>query len=207
MATIIAKRPATVSFGEDIKFARRGSRAYSVQHDKRDADLILRRQSIKYQFPNAALEADVKDTDVDSDVDEDEIRRHVYGKPISEMSFVGIDTSVRRPTVSSARRSVVWAHDRKLYEEKNRQQVEEFKSQPYMKHQYPSLRKHYPGTWKLSTRDQIQATTERLAHAPAPTAASLHLHKYHSLLYRLLDENNIVPYSTNLQRRPNTSVY
>jgi hypothetical protein len=38
-----------------------------------------------------------------------------------------------------------------VYEEKNRQQVVEFKSQPYMKHEYPSLRKHYPGTWKLST--------------------------------------------------------
>jgi hypothetical protein len=65
MATIVTKRPATVSFGENIEFARRGSRAYSVQHDKRDADLILRRQSIKYQFPNPALEADVKDTDFD----------------------------------------------------------------------------------------------------------------------------------------------
>ena len=65
MATTITKRPATVSFGENIQFARRGSVAYSVQRDKRDADLILRRQSIKYQFPNPTLEADIKDTDVD----------------------------------------------------------------------------------------------------------------------------------------------
>jgi hypothetical protein len=27
------------------------------------------------------------------------------------------------------------------------------------------------------------------------------------LLYKLLDEKNRVPYSTNLQRRPKTSVY
>lgn len=140
------------------------------------------------------------------EVNEDDIRKHVFGKPVSEMTFIGLDTSVRRPTVSSARHSVIWARDRKLYEERNKFDVEEFRNQPYMKHEYPSLRKHYPGTWKLATRDQIDETTDRLSHTPAPTAASLHLHKYHSYLYRKLHESDHIP-NSSYRRRPKTSVF
>lgn len=140
------------------------------------------------------------------EVNEDDIRKHVFGKPVSEMTFIGLDTSVRRPTVSSARHSVIWARDRKLYEERNKFDVEEFRNQPYMKHEYPSLRKHYPGTWKLATRDQIDETTDRLSHTPAPTAASLHLHKYHSYLYRKLHESDHIP-NFSYRRRPKTSVF
>ncbi|XP_071154343.1 uncharacterized protein [Mytilus edulis] len=206
MATTAMQRPATVSFGGDIVLdRRRGSRSYSIQHDRRDSYDQLRRQSIKYQFPNPILEAEIKGSDL-PEVNEDDIRKHVFGKPVSEMTFIGLDTSVRRPTVSSARHSVIWARDRKLYEERNKFDVEEFRNQPYMKHEYPSLRKHYPGTWKLATRDQIDETTDRLSHTPAPTAASLHLHKYHSYLYRKLHESDHIP-NSSYRRRPKTSVF
>lgn len=65
MATTAMQRPATVSFGGDIVLdRRRGSRSYSIQHDRRDSYDQLRRQSIKYQFPNPILEAEIKDSDL-----------------------------------------------------------------------------------------------------------------------------------------------
>lgn len=124
------------------------------------------------------------------------------------MTFTGYDTSVRRPTISSARRSVLWARERKLYEERNQLYVEEFKDQPYNRHEYPSLRKHYPGTWRLATREQLQEITDRLSHTPAPTAASLHLHKYHSSLYRARYPNGTDHLlKTTNRSRPKTSIF
>ncbi|CAC5382115.1 unnamed protein product [Mytilus coruscus] len=208
MAMDVSQRPATVSFGTEVILGRRKSRAFSIsQQDTRDTE-TFRRQSYKYQFPNPALEADKKDFDL-SEIQESDIRRHVFGKPVEEMEFVGSDNTVRRPTVSSARRSVLWSRDRRLYEDRHRQDVEEFREQPYMRHEYPTLRKHYPGTWRLASRDEIQATTDRLTSVPAPTSASMNLHKFQCFLHNVLEveaQARNRELRSCLRRRPKTSV-
>ena len=142
-----------------------------------------------------------------SAVNEWDVRRHIYGKPLREMTFIGADSTIRRPTVSSARRSVLWSRDRRLYEDNHRQAAEEFKDKPYMNHEYPSIQKHYPGTWKLASREQIQATTDRLSSVPAPTAASLHMHKFQCFLHNVLELERDRELKPILQRpRPRTSI-
>ena len=86
------------------------------------------------------------------------------------MSFVAVESSVWRPTVASCRRAVLWSKQRRLYEEQSRQRMEEFKNRPYMNHEYPELMKHYPGTWKLLTKEEIDNSVKRLTTIPAPTS-------------------------------------
>lgn len=141
-------------------------------------------------------------------VSEEEIRRNVFGKPITEINLSsGSDNTIARFTVSSARRSVVWSRERRLYEDTNRKRTEEFKDQPYNKHKFPSINKHYPGTWKTASYEKIQETTDRLYHSPAPTAASTHMHRFQCFLHNALEEEerkrNHNRFGTS---RPSTSV-
>lgn len=122
------------------------------------------------------------------------------------MTLVGSDHTIRRYTISSARRSVVWSRERKLYEDKNRKKTEEFKDQPYNRHRFPSIGKHYPGTWKTASYDKIQETTERLYNSPAPTAASIHMHKFQCFLHNSLEIEERKQKKNKLVR-PNTSVF
>lgn len=108
-----------------------------------------------------------------STISEDDIRRSVFGTPLTQMRFVAVESSVWRSTVASSRRSVLWSRERKLYEEHSKQRMEEFKNRPYMNYEYPELMKHYPGTWRLATKNQLKGIVVRLTTNPAPTSASM----------------------------------
>jgi hypothetical protein len=51
--------------------------------------------------------------------------------------------------------------------------MEEFNNRPYMNYEYPELMKHYPGTWRLATKNQLKGIVVRLTTNPAPTSASM----------------------------------
>ena len=75
----------------------------------------------------------------------------------------GIDTSICRPTTASARRSVIWSRERKIYESQCDQRMTEFDNCPYMNHKYPNIDKHYPGTWRTANQDELQRIVRRLS--------------------------------------------
>lgn len=168
MAAAVLQRNPSISF--DTLPGGRKTRKHSFDYKQSEADPYSRRQSIKYHFPIPLLdETEVNETVVS----EDEIRKSVYGLPLSQMSFVAVESAVWRPTVASCRRSVLWSRERKLYEAQSRQRMEEFKEKPYMQHQYPELKRHYPGTWRLATKQEINGIVVRLTKNPAPTSASV----------------------------------
>ncbi|KAL3871463.1 hypothetical protein ACJMK2_039459 [Sinanodonta woodiana] len=110
------------------------------------------------------------DDECEEDVSEEEIRKSVFGESsFAERHYGEFDNSVSRPTTSSARRSVLWSRERKVYENAARRRMEEFKDSHYMKHQYPEIPKHYPGTWRVVTREELKKIVERLTR---PTTAS-----------------------------------
>lgn len=107
-------------------------------------------------------------------ISEEDIRRSVFGVPLSEKSFVAVEYAVWRPTTASCRRSVLWSRERRLYEAQSKQRLEEFKDRPYMHHEYPELKKHYPGTWRpKANKEELGKIVARLTANPAPTSASV----------------------------------
>ena len=168
MAANVVQRNMSISFDT---FPVQRTRKHSFDYKQPDPDLITRRPSIKYHFPILGLD-DKLDID-ESTISEDDIRRSVFGIPLAQMSFVAVESSVWRPTVASSRRSVLWSRERKLYEEQSKQRMEEFNNRPYMNYEYPELMKHYPGTWRLATKNQLKGIVARLTTNPAPTSASM----------------------------------
>ncbi|XP_060071880.1 uncharacterized protein LOC132551762 [Ylistrum balloti] len=112
------------------------------------------------------IEADDLNT---TEIDKDAIRRSVFGPRLSETNYGSIDTSVCRPTIASARRSVLWSRERRSYESVSKQNLQEFRDRPYMNYRYPELPKHYPGTWRTANAEQLEKIVERLTR---PTSLS-----------------------------------
>jgi hypothetical protein len=101
--------------------------------------------------------------------EEEMIRKTVFGAGISDLHLGDRDDTVSRPTTASARRSVIWSRERRLYEDASRQRLAEFSHHGYMQYQYPELGKHYPGTWRVADGEEVKRIVERLTR---PTAIS-----------------------------------
>ncbi|KAK6195321.1 hypothetical protein SNE40_000778 [Patella caerulea] len=74
--------------------------------------------------------------------------------------------TVARPTTSSARRSKLWSRERQNYEEEHRRIMEDFKNRPYLRYEYPELKKHYPGTWRVANSIEVDEIVKRLTRKP-----------------------------------------
>lgn len=94
---------------------------------------------------------------------ESEIRKSVYGKSLTDIHLGNYDHSITRPTVASARKSVLWSRERKVYETASRRRLEEFRSNPYFRYEYPEIPRHWPGTWAVMTVDELQSSVGRLS--------------------------------------------
>lgn len=94
---------------------------------------------------------------------EAEIRKSVYGKSLSEIHLGSYDHSITRPTVASARKSVLWSRERKVYETASRRRLDEFKSNPYFRFEYPEIPRHWPGTWAVMTWNELNPSVGRLS--------------------------------------------
>lgn len=109
---------------------------------------------------------------------EEQIRRSVYGnRNLTEIHLGNYDNSITRPTVSSARKSVLWSRERKVYETASRRRLEEFKDNPYFKFEYPEIPRHWPGTWAVMTSHDLESSAGRLSRpstAVRPRTAPLH---------------------------------
>lgn len=101
--------------------------------------------------------------------DEASIRENVFGKSLANVRLQDIDESVTRPTTASARKSVIWSRERRMYEAVNSEKTKEFRMRPYNFYQYPNLQKHYPGTWKVVDRPELNSIVDRLTR---PTISS-----------------------------------
>ena len=109
---------------------------------------------------------------------EDEIRESVYGIKLSEIHIGDYDHSITRPTVASARKSVLWSRERKIYETAARKRLEEFKTSPYFRFEYPEIPRHWPGTWIVMTHQQLASSIGRLSRpstAARPWTSPVHL--------------------------------
>ena len=100
---------------------------------------------------------------IPEDPTEDEIRRSVYGKSLPEMHIGDYDRSITRPTVSFARKCVIWSRDRKIYETASRNRLAEFNSKPYFRFEYPEIPRHWPGTWSVITDSELKGVVGRLS--------------------------------------------
>lgn len=107
---------------------------------------------------------------------EEEIRRSVYGNQITEVHLGNYDNSITRPTVASARKSVLWSRERKVYETASRRRLEEFKDNPYFRFEYPEIPRHWPGTWAVMTQRELDFSAGRLSRPSTarPRTAPLH---------------------------------
>jgi len=107
---------------------------------------------------------------------ETEIRKSVYGIDLSDIHLGNYDNSITRPTVASARKSVLWSRERTIYETESRRRLDEFKENPYFKFEYPEIPRHWPGTWAVMSRQQIDLSVGRLSRPSSsrPRTAPLH---------------------------------
>lgn len=123
-------------------------------------------------FPEV-LDAMEADMDIRS---EEQIRKSVYGTDLSEIHLGNYDNSITRPTVASARKSVLWSRERKVYETASRRRLDEFKSNPYFKYEYPEIPRHWPGTWAVMTHHELESTAGRLSRPSTarPKTAPVH---------------------------------
>lgn len=94
---------------------------------------------------------------------EEDIRRSVYGNHITELNLGVYDNSITRPTVASARKSVLWSRERKVYETASLRRLEEFKGNPYFRFEYPEIPRHWPGTWAVMSHTELQSSSGRLS--------------------------------------------
>ncbi|KAK3586379.1 hypothetical protein CHS0354_000905 [Potamilus streckersoni] len=145
-----------------------------VRKQKRKPQIVstkLETQPLVYRFPMEEELNELNSEDEhEENVSEEEIRKSVFGdSSFAERHLGEYDSSISRPTTASARRSVLWSRERKVYENAARRRMEEFKDSYYMKHQYPEIPKHYPGTWRVVTREELKRIVERLTR---PTTAS-----------------------------------
>ncbi|XP_062594838.1 uncharacterized protein LOC134256204 [Saccostrea cucullata] len=187
MSVSIARRPSTMSGGSQ----RRQS---SAQFESQRED-FKRRQSVKYQFPTFMLTEEEEAALInESNVSEEFIRREVFGPPLEETTLTYVDTTVTRPTTASARRSVLWSHERKAYEEQHTKTMREFKSRPYMQHKYPELKKHYPGTWRVVDAHELSSIVDRLCR---PTAVSRIRAQSAPLLHKRKQNNRTKTFSSS----------
>ena len=111
----------------------------------------------------------MEDEFVPVEVTEEDIRKSVFGMELTTMHIGDYDHSITRPTVASARRSVIWSRDRKIYETASRRRMDEFKMNPYHRFEYPEIPKHYPGTWRVVTSNELTHIVARLTRkTPTP---------------------------------------
>ena len=115
---------------------------------------------------------------------EDEIRKSVYGKSLPEMHIGDYDRSITRPTVSFARKCVVWSRDRKIYETESRNRLSEFKANPYFKFDYPEIPRHWPGTWSVITYTELNAVVGRLSRPSTARPSTTPLHTWTKERYK-----------------------
>ena len=94
---------------------------------------------------------------------ETDIRKSVYGKSVTEVHLGNYEHSITRPTVASARKSVLWSRERKVYETASRRRLEEFKSNSYFRYEYPEIPRHWPGTWAVMTVSELKSSVGRLS--------------------------------------------
>ena len=106
----------------------------------------------------------------------EEIRESVYGECFSDVHIGDYDHSITRPTVSFARKCVVWSRDRKIYETASRKRLAEFSSNPYFRYEYPEIPRHWPGTWAVITNRDLKGVVGRLSRPSTarPRTAPLH---------------------------------
>ena len=107
---------------------------------------------------------------------EEEIRESIYGKTFSDIHIGDYDHSITRPTVSFARKCVIWSRDRKIYETASRKRLSEFNSNPYFRYEYPEIPRHWPGTWAVITNTDLKGVVGRLSRPSTarPRTAPLH---------------------------------
>ncbi|KAL4219636.1 hypothetical protein ACF0H5_022208 [Mactra antiquata] len=109
---------------------------------------------------------------------EEQIRQSVYGnQKLQEVHLGNYDNSITRPTVASARKSVLWSRERKVYETASRRRLEEFKENPYFRYEYPEIPRHWPGTWAVKSSNDLETSSGRLSRpstAVRPRTAPLH---------------------------------
>ncbi|XP_041371141.1 uncharacterized protein LOC121384707 [Gigantopelta aegis] len=86
-----------------------------------------------------------------------------------DMQNAMLFSCVDRPTTASSIRSKRWSRERSLYDEEHLENMEQFKHRPYMRHAYPELPKHYPGTWRVARSAELGTIVARLTK---PTLAS-----------------------------------
>ncbi|XP_060607751.1 uncharacterized protein LOC132759895 [Ruditapes philippinarum] len=107
---------------------------------------------------------------------EEQIRTSVFGSNIAEVHLGNYDHSITRPTVASARKSVLWSRERKVYETSSRRRLDEFKGNPYFRFEYPEIPRHWPGTWAVMTSQDLDVSAGRLSRPTTgrPRTSPLH---------------------------------
>ncbi|ESO93801.1 hypothetical protein LOTGIDRAFT_228570 [Lottia gigantea] len=101
-------------------------------------------------------------------------RRHPLRVEIYDEDFETfcLRMTVAKPTAASARRSKLWSRERQTWEDDFRRSTEFLSSRPYLRYEYPELKKHYPGTRRVATPEEMTGIVERLTK-PCPTARSI----------------------------------
>lgn len=109
---------------------------------------------------------------------EEQIRKSVYGTDLSAVHLGNYDNSITRPTVASARKSVLWSRERKVYETASRRRLDEFKDNPYFKFEYPEIPRHWPGTWAVMTHKELESTAGRLSRPSTGRPRTVPIHTW-----------------------------
>jgi len=70
------------------------------------------------------------------------------------------------PTFASNMRANVFSRQRAVYLQQHEKRMREFKDRPYLKHCYPEIPAHRPGTWQAYSWTKIDNVVTRLSHLP-----------------------------------------